>query len=503
MSSADNKRIAKNSLYMYVRLAISMVVSLYTSRVVLNALGFTDFGIYGLVGGIVSVFVSINGALSGATARYITVELGHGNEEKIRKAFSTAAILHIILSGVIIIACETIGLWFLNYVLDIPSERMGAANWVLQFSIMTAVLSFTQVPYTADMIAHEKMSAYAFVGLLQSFGNLGVAFLISQEPFDRLVWYAFLVFVVNLIVIIVSRAYCIRHFPESRIKIYKDIKLYKEMMSYTGYSIWVNIAWLAQNQGVNFVLNIFFGPILNTAQAIGQRIYGALEQFYLGFGTAIKPRVFKLYAQGQMAEMWKLVIHGASMSYMVVLILLVPLTVNINEVLRIWLGEYPAETPAICVCLMGTELFAVVGNTRLMLFQASGHIKEFSLLNGTILMITLPVSWIMFKIGLPPVSAFICVFMTSFVSDIASLLNLRRFIPYSAMGFYRAVQLPCICYTILTLGCSYFAKIMCKSNMIGLIVSTVVSSIMIITYVWFRVLTPGQRSDIKRKLRIK
>lgn len=478
-----------------------MVVWIYTSRVVLQGLGITDFGIYGVVGGVVSVFVSINGALSGATARYITYELGRGDDERLKKVFSSAAILHIALSLVIILLCETIGSWFVNRVLDIPPERLVAANWVFQFSIFSAALSFTQVPYTADMIAHEKMSAYAWISLLQVFANLGAALLISQAPFDKLAWYALLIFAANALTIMVSRAYCLRNFAESRIKIYKDYALYKEMMSYTGYSMWINLAWLTQGQGVNFVLNIFFGPALNAAQSISQRIYGALEQMYQGFGTAIKPRVYKLYAKGEMVEMWKLVTHGAALSYTLVLLIVVPLSVNIKEVLNIWLGEYPLSTPIICIFVMAAELFTVVGNTRLMVFQAAGRIKEYSLLNGTILMITLPATWMLFKLGFAPVFAFICLFIAAFMSDIASLLNLRKFVPYNAMRFYCTVQIPCIALSALTILCAYGVKILFDSPVIGLIASTATSSLIICSYIWFRVLTSGQRAGITKKIK--
>lgn len=501
MSHVDNKRIAKNTLLLYGRMGITIFISLYTSRIILSALGFVDFGVYNVVGGIVVVFSSLTGALSGSTSRFITLELGKGDKGNPSHIFSTATYLHIVLALLIILLSETIGLWFLNHELDIPENRIYAANWLLQFSILTAAISFTQVPYTAAMIAHEHMSIFAYVGIYSSLANLGVAFLIAHEPFDRLIWYGLLVLLVNISSLVISRVYCIKHFDECKLRAARDRALYKQMLSYTGYSLWVNLAWMAQNQGVSFILNIFFGPILNAAQAISHRIYSMLEQLYGAFGTAIKPTIYRLYAQGEYVPMNKLAERGASMSYMLVLLAVIPFSVNIDFILKIWLGEYPDYTPIICILVMAAELFAVISNTRLMLFQASNHIKEYSLWNGSILLLGLPIIYVLFKMGFSPYYAFAVLLSSAIASDFMSLYLIGKFIPeFSRRKFFCSVHLRCIATTVVIVGIILVENLFVKVDWCRFITSTLTSSALIASFLWFCVMSRGQREKVMKKL---
>lgn len=491
-------------MILYVRMAITVVVSLYTSRVILEALGFTDFGIYSVVGGIVVVFSSLTSALAGSSARYITLELAKSDSSRVRNVFSTAAILHIMLAIILVIVAEIAGVWFLNTELDIPPDRLYAANWVLQFSILAAAVSVTQVPYNSAMIAHEHMSIFAYVGMFSSFANLGIAFVILYEPFDRLIWYALLVLIVNVTSMMISRLYCLRHFQECHLEKSKDIPLYKEMLSYTGYSLWINIAWSAQNQGVSFVLNIFFGPVLNAAQSIGTRVYSLLEQLYGGFGTAVRPSIFRLYAHRDYVKLNDLVMRGAKLSFMLVALAVIPIAVNMKEVLTLWLKDFPSYSIQITTCLMVVDLFFVIGNTRLMLFQASNHIKTYSLVNGTILLLGLPAIYIVYKFGGQVVYGFIVLIITAIISDLASVVIIKRYLPgYSIRFFLMNVHLRCFSFAAVVTILTFFVKQHFESELLGLFVSTLLSVSLVGCYIWFDVLTACQRANILNKLAFK
>lgn len=478
------------------------MVSLYTSRIVLEALGFVDFGVYSVVGGIVTVFTALTTALSGSSARFITLELGKEDHSQLNKVFSTAAILHFLLAGMIVLLSEVVGVWFLNTQLDIPADRMYAANWLLQFSVLAAAINFTQVPYNAAMIAHEQMNIFAFVGLYSSFANLGIAFLIIHEPFDRLIWYGLLVLCVNISTMLISRLYCIRKFDECSITYQKDKKAYRDMLSYTGYSLWINIAWMAQNQGVTFIMNMFFGPVLNAAQSISSRIYALMEQLYGGFGTALKPSVYKLYAQGEWGEMNKLVERGAQLSFLLVLLAVIPLAINAEFVFTLWLGNFPEYTIPITICVMIMELFAVIGNTRLMLFQASNHIKQYSIVNGSIILLGLPSAYILFKCGFSPVSAYVCLIITAIMSDAASLFLINKYIEgYSVRRFLIMVHFRCLGLAVMTYLCVYVEKLFIPNNWVALFTTTLTSILMIGSFVWFVVLSSVQRRAVLGKIK--
>lgn len=501
VTQVNSKRIAKNTLMLYGRMAISMMVSLYTSRVILEALGFTDFGIYNVVGGIVATLSALSSALSGATSRYITIGLVNLTKEKLRETFSTSFVLHLGLSVLIIALCETVGLWFLNCKLDIPSDRMYAANCIFQFSILSAALTLTQIPYNATMIAHEHMSIFAYVGLFNSFANLIVAFIIKSATHDRLILYAFCILIVNFCCIILSRAYCVKHFEECKLMVSKNKSLYKEMLSYTGFSLWINLAWTAQNQGISFILNIFFGPVLNAAQAIGNRIYGMLEQLYRGFGTAIQPTIFRLYANNETAPMLNIVERGARMSYMLVLLAVMPILLNTDYILSLWLGRFPDYTASIVSLIMISELFAVIGNTRLMLFHASKHIKEYSIYNGFVLLSSLPISYLLFKQGFSPTYAFITLLAAAITSDLTSLWLIGRFIDgFNRRKFFLKVECLCLGYSsVIFLPLSYLRNYI-TNDMTYLLVSTAISTLLIVFFLWQCVLTKSQKSKILSKV---
>lgn len=504
MPSADNKRIAKNTIMLYIRMAVTMLVSLYTSRVILEALGFVDFGIYGVVGGIVVVFSSLTNSLSSASSRFITIELARKDNERLPVVFSTSAWIHIAMALLIVIFGEAAGIWFLNTQLDIPADRMMAANWLLQFSILSAALNFTQVPYTAAMIAHEHMSIFAYVGLFTAFANLGVAFLIAHAPFDRLIWYGLLVLVVNAASLMISRIYCIGHFSETRIRRVNDRKLVKEMLAFGGYDMLGNFSVMAQTQGLDFVLNIYYGPVLNAARSIAVRMQGIAYQFTGSFTTALRPPIYKLYAEEEQEKLMAMVMRGAIMTFLLVLLIVAPLTVNIHVVLHIWLGNYPDYTAAFCICALANALFGSFGTTRLMVFHASGRVKIYSLICGGIMTMALPVGWLLGYLHVNPTYILVAMVGTTVAAEFASLLLLRRVVRYSARHFFMTVHLKCYFAAVCSFAAGYGLKyLLADCNVwIQLIVSSIATIAVVVAFAWKIALTENIRAQILTKLHL-
>lgn len=293
-TSANNKRIAKNTLMLYIRMLFTMAVSLFTSRVVLNTLGVEDYGIQNVVGGVISMFTFINGGMVSSTQRYLNFEIVKGNADRLRSVFNTALQIHALIALVIIILGETVGLWFLLEKLVIPEERMTAAMWVYQCSIIACAVNILSVPYNADIIAHEKMSAFAYISILDVTLKLVIVYLLVVSPIDKLIAYAILTLLVQLLIRYVYTRYCNKHFQESFVEWRFNKPLFKEMLSFAGWSFLGNLAAILYTQGLNMMLNIFFGPVVNAARGIAVQVQSAVHQFVSGFQTALNPQITKI-----------------------------------------------------------------------------------------------------------------------------------------------------------------------------------------------------------------
>ena len=319
--SQNNKRIAQNTLLLYFRMLFLMLVSLYTSRVNLNALGIEDFGIYNVVGGLVAMFSIISGSLVSSISRFITFELGTENKEKLKKVFSTAVSIQFFLVIIVVILAETIGLWFLNNKMVIPEERILAANIIYQFSIISFALSLMSIPYTGTIVAHEKMSAFAYISIFDVIGKLAVALTISIAPIDKLIWFAGFIVFNSTIIQSIYIFYCKRHFEECTYHFIFDKSLLKNMFGFAGWNFIGSIAAILRDQGGNIVINMFCGPAVNAARGVAMQVNNAVSGFVSNFQTALNPQITKSYASGNYDYMMQLIFQGARLSYYILLIL--------------------------------------------------------------------------------------------------------------------------------------------------------------------------------------
>ncbi len=450
--TSSNKRIAKNTMFLYLRMMVVMIVALYTSRVILNTLGATDYGIYNVVGGIVTIVGFLNSALGASTSRFLTLALGEKNGEKQKKTFGAALNLHIFVALLVLIIGETIGLWFFYEKMIIPEDRMTAAFWVFQFSIITTMVAFTQVPYNATLIAHEEMSIYAYVGLYEAFSKLIIAYLIFVSPIDKLVFYGLLLLVNTVAVQSFYRWYAVKHFEECKFSLVRDKSLYKQLLSYGGWDLFGNLALVCQGQGVNLLLNVFFGPIVNAARAIAFQIQGAVMQFVSNFMMAVRPQVIKNYTEGNVDRMYKLTFYTAKFSYMLMLALVVPICFEINFILKLWLGDnVPDQTALFAIIVLLTYTWRTFHVAALMPYHAIGKIKTGNVTIGSLMIASLPIGYILFRIGCPAYSVFLAILSIEVVSMFAIWWIIHRYEYFPYRMLFTKVLFPSGIVTLLTL----------------------------------------------------
>ena len=495
--NSSNKRIVKNTMFLYVRMMVVMIVALFTSRIILNTLGATDYGIYNVVGGIVTIVAFLNSALGGSTSRYLTFALGEGILEKQKKTFGAALNLHICIALLVLIVGETIGLWFFYEKMIIPEDRVSAALWVYQFSIVTTMISFTQVPYNASLIAHEKMSIYAYVGLYEAFSRLAIAYLITISPIDNLVFYGSLLLLNTIVVQMFYRWYAVKNFSECRFSLVKDKALYKQLLSYGGWDLFGNLAVVCQGQGVNLLLNVFFGPVVNAARAIAFQIQGAVLQFVSNFMTAVRPQVIKNYAEGNVERMYSLTFYTAKFSYMLMLALVVPICCEIKFILHLWLGdEAPEETALFAVLVLVTYTWRTFHIAALMPYHAIGNIKTGNITIGSLMIATLPIGYVLFKISLPAYSVFLVIFAVEIVGMFALywLIHNYEYFPY--LDIFRKILIPTTAVTLLTVALPLYIINFMEEGWLRLILVCVSSEITLVLSAFYIGLNKSERSRI-------
>ncbi len=434
LSQKENtKRIAKNTLMLYVRMLFGMLVSLYTSRVVLQALGVEDYGIYNVVGGVVAMFYMISNSLSSSVSRFLTFELGKGNREALKKVFSTSLSIYVVLSFVIVLLGETIGLWFLNTHMTIPENRLYAANWVFQASIFTLVINLLSVPFSASIVSHERMSAFAYIGILDVILRLVIVLFIAYSglAFDRLIVYALLLVGVVCIMQAIYWFYCTRHFEECEFKLSFDVSYWKEMSSFAGWNFIGGSASLLKDQGVNILLNLFIGPVINAARGIANTVNNVLASFASNFMTALNPQITKSYAAGDYDYMVSLVERGSRFSYYILLLFALPMLFEADFVLTLWLGHYPAHTVNFVRLILIVTMCDILSNTLIVLKAATGNVRNYQIVVGGMLLLNFPLSYFCLKVGFPPEATLIVALLVSIFCLILRLLFLRKISGFS------------------------------------------------------------------------
>ena len=494
---AKQKSIAQNTIMLYIRTFIVMIVGLYTSRVILKALGETDYGVYNVVGGIVGMLGFLNASLSGATSRFLTNAIGQGNQEYTNQVFSASLNLHILLSIFIVIIGETAGVWLLYNKLVIPPNQMSTAFWLLQFSIITSIFVITAIPYNASLISHENMSVYAYMGLYDAFAKLAIALIIDYIDSERLIFYGFLLMINSIISIIIYRIYAIRHYPECRLRLIRNKTLYKKLSSYSIWDMTGNIAAICQGQGINILLNMFFGPIANTARAISFQVLSGVTSFLGGFTTASRPRIIKYYAQGNYDEMYRLTFITAKISFLLIFILALPILFEIRYILHLWLGnDVPTLTYSFTTIIIITALFDSFNTAYLMAFHAIGRIKTGNQICGTFKIMALPISYLALKLGAHAISVFVIILIINVICHCISWKIVYGYHKFSVKELLSTVYIPCLLVAITSIILPGILSSIMPDNTRRFVVILLVSWSTVALLAYFIGFTKRERSQV-------
>ena len=439
-NQSSNTRIAKNTLALYFRMLLNMVVVFYTSRIVLDALGVEDYGIYNVVGGIVYLFTFLNTSMSSATQRFLTFEIGKKSDvNRMAKVFSTSLNIHVLISLAILILGETVGLYFLNAYMVIPHERIFAANWVYQCSVAACCVGIVALPFNAIIISYERMRVFAWISIFDVVLKLLIAYLLYLTAYDKLVVYSSLILLVSLITPLIYYSYCRKHFLECKFKIVKDKALFKEMCNFAGWNLIGNLAYMGFTQGINILLNVFFGPVVNAARGVAVQVQGAVGQFSRNFQMAVNPQITKKCAAGDLKGMHTLLYRSSKFSFFLLLTISLPVILQTEKILNWWLVDVPDHTVNFFRIIICISMIDVLSSPLNIASQATGNIKKFQMVEGSTLLLIVPIAYLMLKVYLVPEIVFVVHFIIAIIVQIFRVLLLKGMIGLVVGEYLRLV----------------------------------------------------------------
>ena len=447
--SVNNKRIAKNTFFLYIRTFVILLISLYTSRMVLKSLGVEDYGTYNVVGGFVAMFSLLSGALSNAISRYITFELGRDDKERLKVVFSTSVTVQIILALIVIVAAELFGIWFLNVKMSIPEGRMVAANWVFQCSLLTFAINLISIPYNAAIIAHERMNAFAYISILEAVLKFGVVLLLFVIGFDRLIVYAVLLTLVAVLIRLIYGIYCKHHFEECSYHFTFDKGLIREMTSLAGWNMLGSSGSILNSHGVNLLMNMFFGVTVNAARGLAVQVNGAVTQFVNSFTTAVNPQITKSYAKGEKDYLFKLVMMSSKYSFFLTLLLAAPIIAETPFILKIWLKDVPDYTVLFVRLTLVISLIASLSSSLYTLALSTGNIKKYQIVVGSLSLSCFFITYVFYKLHFPVEAAYYVNIGVQLVILFARLLILSKQTGISKREYLISVLVPSLLVTIV------------------------------------------------------
>ena len=479
--NSSNKRIAINTLLLYGRMLFLMAISLFTSRINLQSLGVEDFGIYNVVGGVVASFSIISGALGVAISRNITIEIGKGDLQKLNKVFSMSINIQLLIGLVVILIAETIGIWFLNTQMVIPTDRIMAANWVFQFSLVSFLIDLLSVPYNASIIAHESMSAFAYISIIEAALKLAIAYSLYISPIDKLVSFGFLLMCVSLLVRFIYGIYCKQKFKECTYHFTKDKELFKYMTTFAGWTMFGNMAVVGYTYGLNIILNLFFGPSVNAARGIAVQVQQAIQRFCI-------------------ERMHSLVFASSKYSYFLLFFLSLPVMIESKEILHIWLGVVPEHTVNFMRLILVIIVVEAIANPLTIGAQANGNIKTYQITVGGMMIAILPISYIILKLGATPESVFVVHLSIILLAQVIRLLFMRKMINLSLRQYAKDVIIPICSVSIISVIAPLLVFSYMQEGVLRLISVCVVSIVSIAITTYMLGLRRNERQVINKKI---
>lgn len=497
---ATNKRIAKNTFALYIRMFVTMAVSLYTSRVLLQVLGVSDFGLYNVIGGIVSSFAMLSSALTIGTQRFLTYTMGEGDKEKLKKVFSTALGLHVFLALALLFFAETVGLWFVYQYLNVPEGRFTAALWIYQFSAFAFLINLVQVPFQSCIISNERMNIYAYMSIYDAGMKLLMVFAIQILPTDKLILYGAMVLGVQISTAFFYNTYCRRHFAECGFHIRTDLALAKQMLAYTGWNIFGGSIGFVAGQGLNILLNIFYGTVVNAASGLAMSINNMVTQFVTNFQMAVNPQIVKQYAAKEFDSLYRLVVNNARIAQYLYLFIAIPAFIEIEFVLQIWLGDVPAYTADFVRIILIQSALNPVDYPVAMLIHANGKLKWPMLITVVPLYSIIVISYFLLKGGAPPVSVYVVSAVLFVWKNICDLAFAHRYAGIPVGIVLKKVYLNVLIGTGMMFVVPYWASLQMPMGWMRFLLVGMVSVFWSGVVIYLMGLTRGMRAMVINKI---
>ncbi len=495
-NAENSKRIAKNTFVLYIRTIIILLISLYTSRVILNTLGVEDYGINSVVGGLVLIFGAISGSLSTSISRYITYEIGRGDFSRLRTIFSTSINIQIGLALIIWVLGEIIGVWFLNTKMNIPEERMIAANWVLQCTLVSFVIGLISMPYNAAIVAHEKMTAFAYISLLEAVLKLVIVYMLLISSYDKLITFAILQVCVALLIRIIYGMYCNRHFDECHYHFVWDKPLIKEMTNFAGWNFFGNTAFMLNVQGVNMLINIYFGVTMNAARGVATQVQSAVMNFVSNFTMAVNPQITKSYAAGDMSYLYSLVCKSAKYSAFLMLIFTVPIVCEAEYLLRLWLKIVPDYAPIFLRLTLGGSLMTILGNSMLTSILATGNIRNYEIWITLAGFLVFPLTWIAYECCMSVTATYWIYIVVYFMLNFVRLYFAKKLLDFPVMMYIKEAILRVLIVSVVSFILPLVVINLMETSFLRLIVSVVVGVASTMTTIYICGMADSERKKI-------
>ena len=503
MDNSGNKRIAKNTAILYVRLIFTMLIGLYTSRLILKNLGVNDFGIYNVVGGVVSMFAVVSSSLSAAISRFLTFKLGQNDINGLRLAFSTSVFIQFLLCLIIVILAEPIGLWFMHNKMTIPLGRIPAAEWVFHFSLATFCLDLINVPYRSLIIAHERMDVYSYLSIFEVAAKLLVVVVLVVAPIDRLVFYSLLLVLVSLVSRIVYGVYCSRSFKECNINFVFDKTFFRQMFSFAGWNFIGAIASVLRDAGGNVVINLFYPPAVNAARGISIQVRSAVCSFSSNFITAINPPITKSFAKGATDYTFSLVFSGAKWSFYLLYMLALPVLINTHYILSIWLGIVPEYTVVFVRLILLLSLVDIISETLITLMLATGNIRNYQIVVGGLVLLNLPLSYMFLKLGFEPQVVFIVSILIGMICIVVRVGMLKLMVELPVKRFLKEVLMKIIIVSFISFSVPFIISFYIEESFGFFVLSCLVCLLSTILGVGLLGMTNNEKEILKSVVRNK
>lgn len=504
MASQDNKRIAKNTAFLYLRMLIVLALSLYTTRVVLNILGVVDYGIYNVVCGFVSMFAFLNNSLANGTQRFYNYKIGEGKRNEMPIVFTSSMMIQVVLAVVLLLVLESFGIWYINNKMVIPSDRLTAAFWVFQCSVVSLVFVILQVPYSAAILAFEKMDYYAVVSIIDAVLKLVVVLLLLIIDADHLIIYGILSLLISIANFALYSSYCKIKFKHetSLILRKKDKALLREMTSFSGWNVFGTFAYMIKDQGLNVLLNSFFGPIVNAARGIAMQINGALQGFSTNIVSAIRPQLVQSYSAGNIARVQNMMYSMSRLTFLMLFILSLPVMIELPYILRLWLSGNIPEYTVVFTDLVIINMIITSMNTPLsQVVHATGKMKLYQVGTSITICTILPIAWLFLKLGYSPVSTFIVSIVVTIINQGVCLILLKKIFPYSIRTYVKQVVIPCLILVVISPILPYLTHYAMEDGFLRLCLVVFVSIVSTALSSFFLVLSQGEKDMISDYLK--